>query len=545
MSPSRLALPLTLLAVLVVFLPGLRAGFVYDDQTLVLLNDLTGSLANAPEMFRVDLWASVPSHGEEMGGYYRPLMLVSLALDRALAGFDPVVAHLHNLLWHLGAVLLLHALLRRVVRDPLAAAAGAALFAVHPAVVEAVQWIAGRNDPMAAVFLFAGLLLLSAPERGRGATAAGGLAVFAALLCKESVALAPVLLAGVSWARNRSFGDRAAHGAVLVALAAYLALRALAGVGLPPGAGLARTVEVLPVSLAFYAEKLVWPVDLVPALHLGWPPPTPWLALAGALLVAALLVVAGGRRALAGLLFAALTWAPALAALAALGLLADRYLYLPLAGLGLALAAALEGRRAAGPVFALVLVAGAALSSRQLPAWKDDETLWLSTLRRHPHSGYAAGAYAKLLEDEGRLDEAVAWYRAATQPPRPFAHSCYNVVSLQLKRGDLGAAVHDGRRALENGCARSPELLAPLALALALTGQWEEAEARAAEVGVDPTGKAVLVRIAAAARRGDFAPFEAAAAGQPEARAALAAQVARVLEQGGEPDLAAAVRARG
>ncbi len=543
---ARLSLPLTLIATLAVFLPGVGAGFVYDDQVLVARNLLTGSLANIPEMFRVSLWDTVDGPSGLTRGYYRPLFLVSLGVDRAIAGLDPRVAHLHSLLWHLLSVLLLDRLLRRFVQDPLAVAAGVALFALHPVQVEAVQWIAARNDPMAAALTLGGLLVLTGERRGALALAGGGALLLGAMLCKESALLTPLLLGVALWARGADRAARApALGAAFSALALYLCLRAWAGVGWPEAAGLSKILAILAPSLALYADRLIAPVALAPVTHLAWPPPLPWLT--PALLLGALLGLVGWGRglALAGLLLAGLCFAPSIGGLANSGLLADRYLYLPLAGLGLALAAALAGGRAAPLVFLSLLLGGATLSAWQLPAWRDEEALWTTTLRLQP-SPYAAGAYAKHLELEGRLTEAARWNHAATQPPKPYSSACYNVAALHLKRGDPETAASEGRRALEAGCRPSPELLGPLGLALALTGAWEEAERAAAQVGSpDPTGKAILVNVAVAARRGDLAPFEAASAGTDAAtRAGMAAQIAQILERGGEGTAAAALVAR-
>lgn len=529
-------LPLLLpLAVLAVYLPGVSADFVFDDQVLVLKNGLTDSLRRAPEMFRVGLWESVPGLPGDGKEYYRPLMLLSLAVDRALGGFSPVVAHLQNLGWHLAAVGLLFRLLESTLGDRRAAVAGAALFAVHPAQVEAVQWISARNDPMAATFLLLSLSLLSDAERPAWRTAAGGLAALAALLCKESALASPLLLALICQARGRGWGDRAAYLSLLAATAVYAALRASAG-AISPAIPLEKLPGAIGMISAFYAERLLWTPGLPPLIKLAWAPPTPWWALGVLAALVGLALWRGGRLALIGLALAALTWAPSLGGLLVTAEPASRYLYLPLVGLGLTLGASLRGRDAAGPVALALLVALTATSARLLPRWRDDQTLWTSTLAMWP-SPYAHGAYAKFLEERGELDQAAEHYRLATAPPRPYDHSCFNITAIHLKRGDPAAAVRDGQAALAAGCAPSPELLGPLSIALAATGDWEAAERAAAQVGPDPTGKAVLVRVAAAARRGDLAPFDAVAGGSREA---LAQQVGWLLRQGGAPDAAEA-----
>ena len=73
---------------------------------------LTGSLLNLPR-FAVDLWSTTPNPEVAGSGYYRPLVLLDFAIDRALFGlWAPGTTH--SLAWHLGAVALLGALARRL-----------------------------------------------------------------------------------------------------------------------------------------------------------------------------------------------------------------------------------------------------------------------------------------------------------------------------------------------------------------------------------------------------------------------------------------------
>jgi hypothetical protein len=298
-------------------------------------------------------------------------------------------------------------------------------------------------------------------------------------------------------------------------------------------------------TLAHTADRLVWPLELAPMVHLGWPPPMPWVGAGVGLGLLGLLFIIGRRRAGLGLGFALLGLAPALAGVAHTGIIVDRYLYLPMVGLALMVAAAAARAPRRHVLFALVSATSLLLTAAHLPTWDTDQTLWRSAMDRAP-SGYAAGAYARWLEDEGKLEQAATYYGQAVMPPRPFTTACYNISRIHLALGRPDMAVTAGQTALEAGCEGSPELLAPMALAMALTGDWAAAESTARSVGDDPTGKAVLVRLAAAARRGDLAPLhgEMEAAGSP-AGEGLLNQVARLIAFSGEPGKAAAVRAAG
>ncbi len=517
-----------------VFAPTLGASWAWDDDLLVHHNSLTGSLGNLPAMFATDLWGSTPGGTP---GFYRPLMTLGLAIDQALGG-AAWTAHLHSLLWHLLAAGLLMRLLRSMGLDARAAAAGGALWALHPVQVEAVAFVSSRNDPMAAALLLLGLVLLLRPKIDRRTHLLAGAALLGAALSKESALVAPGLLLLLRWGRGDA-REPARYAAPLGALAVYVLLRAGAGVELPQTG---RLLDVAEASLAFYGGELLWPADIAPGFHLGWQPvpgPAGALAVAGVL---ALCGLAGGRRALAGIALALGGLLPALGGVALVGLPAHRYLYLPLAGIALAVGAAL--RRA--PALSLPVLGGAVLLGvtrvpPTLGPWSDDLTLWTNAARVHPNP-YTWGSLGRVQDHAGLLDAAAENYARAVDSPRPLAEACYSVAAIHLKRGDPASAARVGLAALE-GCEPSPELVSPTVVGLAVTGDWRRAEELASLVERDPTGRVPVVRVAAAARRGDLAPLRSLAREEPDRPIKeLARQVAWILEQAGETEAALYVR---
>lgn len=527
-NDPRLARIILLVAMLAVFVPLVQGDFVWDDHLLVVENGLTGSLSNVGAMFQTDLWGATPVPDPEPG-YYRPLMLVDLAITRSIAGLNHTVHHVHNLLWHAAAVVLLMRLLERILHDRLAATIGAAVFALHPVQIESVGFVSARNDPMAVTWLLVALLLLSVRKPSAYALMGGALASLAAMLCKESVAFAPLLLAFACRARWGGWGSVRAHLAVVSGFAIAVMLRISAGVGLPSQADGEHLRAIAAPATAFYLDKLVWPFEMAPVIHFGWLPDVPWVVAALAVGVFAGLAYIGGPFARAGLMFAALGLAPAFAAVAHVGAVVDRYLYLPMVGVAWAVAAVAQrpnGRKVSIAALAVMV----ALSMMQVPVWKNEATLWKASIERAP-SGYAKGALARWLEDQGMDDDAAYWYREAViQPPRAFHESCYNVTRIHLKLRNPARAIEVGREALDAGCEASPELMAPLALAHALEGEWNAAMRRAEGIESDPTGKAVVARLAAAAALGDLEPLRRAATEQgPQ----LVDQVFMVLSRGG------------
>jgi len=91
-------------------------------------------------------------------GHYQPLSVLSYALDYAIWGNNPLGYHLTNLLLHLGNVLLVFFLARKLFKNQNIALVSALLFCIHPMHVESVAWISERKDVLYGLFFLAACL---------------------------------------------------------------------------------------------------------------------------------------------------------------------------------------------------------------------------------------------------------------------------------------------------------------------------------------------------------------------------------------------------
>ncbi len=194
------------------FASSLSGGFVYDDNQQIVTSTRIHSGSLRDILFG-DVW------GEVYGGsnYYRPLALLLWRVLYALFGADPLPFHAVGVALHAATASMVFLVARRLFQrdrageggggqagegtgaaDWLALAAGA-LFAVHPAHVEAVAWISAVMDLLATPLSLLYLYLYLGPDGGPRPRARwlGGLALFLALLSKESAAAAPLILAAV------------------------------------------------------------------------------------------------------------------------------------------------------------------------------------------------------------------------------------------------------------------------------------------------------------------------------------------------------------
>lgn len=86
---------------------------------------------------------------------WHPLTWLSHMLDSSLFGPTPKAAHLVNLAWYIGCVLLVFRLGMRLNASPAVAFLMAAFFGLHPLHVESVAWAAERKDVLCAFFFLA------------------------------------------------------------------------------------------------------------------------------------------------------------------------------------------------------------------------------------------------------------------------------------------------------------------------------------------------------------------------------------------------------
>lgn len=508
-SPSLAALGLTLLTIAAYAALSL-AGFVWDDKPLVLRNSLTGDWHNLPQMFMVDLWET--AQPSRPSGYFRPLMLVSLALDRFLWGLSPVGHHLHSLGWHLFAAMGLWTLLRRLV-EPWPAVAGVALFLLHPLQSEAVAWIAARNDLMVAAFTFWSAALLLEERPSCAALAGGGLAAAGAMFSKESGLLVVGLLLALDlarWGRPRAWRR---YAVIAGAIALWLTLRVLAGI--PVGATvhpahwdaiLTSLVELM----THCALRLMFPWPLTTGDHMDYLNFTRveiFLGLGGALVTLAVLVVRGGRLALAGLTFALLSFVPSLVAIAMHGLIGERYLYAPMGGLALAVSAASLGiaprRFVMLAPFALV---AAIIVSQRLPAWASEVDLWEAAYTQRPNPLTASG-YGNALAHQRDLGRACPLLMSALNAPRPSLTACTPALRCLMKVGDLSSAARLADEFGPRECRLDHDAQGLRALVYAHVGRWDEARALVSVPNTTVSPDAMLVQAALARLDGDEAAY--------------------------------------
>ena len=461
-------------AILLVYLPALGGGFIWDDDDYVTGNLTLRSLEGLRQIwFKV---GAVPQ--------YYPLVHTLYWIEYHLWGLDPLGYHLINILLHAAAALLLWRVLLRLALP--GAWLAALIFALHPVQVESVAWITECKNVLSAVFYFAAALAYlrfagpdqTAPgDRRCWRWYAAALVLFmAALLSKTVTCSLPAALLLVCWWKQGRLSRRDVVpllpffvlGAALGLLTGWVEKHVVGAQGPEFALSFLDRCLIAGRALWFYAGKLLWPAQLTfiyPRWSIAVTAWWQWLFPAAALGAGIALWLGRhrlGRGPVVAALFFAGTLGPALGFINVYPMrysfVADHFQYLAsvgllvlaAAGLAMALGVFKRGRPMLEPVFCLTLLAVlGVLTWRQCGMYANVETLWRTTVARNPDSFLAQNNLGGILLHKGQVDEAAAHFRKALQS-RPDYHMAHNnLAAILLREGRLDEAIVHFQMALE------------------------------------------------------------------------------------------------
>jgi len=428
----------------------------YDDPQYVTEN------AHVQQGLTIDTiaWAGSTFHAAN----WHPLTWISHACDWALFGDNAGMHHLVNVLLHALSAVLLFLLLSHMTQKPWAAAVVAALFAVHPLHVGTVAWVSERKDVLSTCLFLCTILAYrhyaNRPTTWRMATVT---VVFClGLMAKPMLVTLPfVLLLLDAWPlRRRSTLLRrvfektplflaSAASCVITVLAQRSGNTVQTLARLPLDERLANSLR----SAVGYLRNMICPTDLsfyYPAHDAA----SSGATIAATLLLTIVTVLAVRLQRNQPWLFTGWFWylgtlVPVIG-IVQVGAqsMADRYTYIPLMGIYLAVAFAVADlvarRQALRPVAAAlavaVLVALGVRAHNQVATWKDSETLYRHALAVDPRNHVAHSLLGVVLDQRGQDDLALDHFRAAIECDPTDAIARFNLGHLLLELDRLSEA---------------------------------------------------------------------------------------------------------
>jgi len=457
------------IATAALYAPALKNGFVnFDDPDYVTKNAHVQQGLSWANL----LWAF---NTNNEAANWHPLTWISHMLDVQWFGLQPAGHHFTNVLLQMFDVVLVFLFFRLATGHVLRSAAVAALFAFHPLNVESVAWIAERKAVLCMFFMLLALLAYVWYTQKPGVWRYFSVMLLFALglMAKIMVIALPVVLLLLDfWPLSRLPDVKPQdHAPSFLATFRRLTIEKIPLFLLAAAAG-AMTLLVhrkegalattLPFTWRFknvvysylaYICKLIWPSHLAvfyphPENSLSWR-----TVILAELVLAAITAVAWRLRQrrylLMGWLWYLVTIFPMIG-LVQSGRqgMADRYMYIPMLGLFLAVvwlfadwAAKLklnQGIVAAG--FLLILVPYVLVARMQIGYWRDSFTLFSHTLEVTKNNGIAENNLGAALMEMGEPQRAAPHFEAATLFIPTLASAHYNLGLILQRQNRLQEA---------------------------------------------------------------------------------------------------------
>jgi protein O-mannosyl-transferase len=476
-----------LAAVILVYQPVWRGGFIFDDDVHLLNNPVLqpGGLLKT--------W--VP--GTYL--YYWPLTSTAFRLEFDIWGLNPVGFHIVNIALHaISALLVWRVLLHLKIPGAMFAAA---LFAIHPVNVESVAWISQLKNILSLLFgLLSVLLYLRSEAREKRCYMVLSVGAFLlSTLAKGMLLTLPVVLLACAWWQRGRIGRKdllrvlpfVLIGAIMVGVEIWGQRLAGAEESVVRSDSLMSRAAVAGCAVWFYLWKVIWPIKLsfvyprwsidernvlsylpgvllVIILALGW-----WMRRSWGRHVVMLMVC------YVGLLLPALGFVNI--AYMEMSLVADHWQYAAMivpCAIFAAVMATLGRplwRRPAGYALCLALLAVlGGLTWQQSRRYADEEMLYRTTIAENPDCWVAYNNLGCALVDRNQVNEAIAQYRKALELKPDFFEPHLNLGNVLVVRGHVDEAIAQYKKALEIK-PNHANAHNNLGLALANCGQVDEA----------------------------------------------------------------------
>jgi len=505
------------LAALLLYLPTLRYGFVWDDSIQILNNPfldrttpielLTKGFWNNPEV----------ESGVAYMSYYRPLTNLSLYVDRKVWGLRPAGYHLTNVVINTAVVFLMSLLLWELFGSVWLAGLGGLLVGIHPAMNCVVTWTSDRTYLLALFFLLVSSYALLRGRRGRARiwpVLFGGSLLLSALALEASLVFSAIAAGWLLVNRTRYRRLWAWMAATASPVAVYLVLRlAIARVPFASAVVHLAITEPLCVIDTFgqQLQLLLFPfnqkVIYVPAQPLtGFSVYTILgLLFLGLPLYAVIRLgrsttasrdtgsassnlkpgrsaspeLEAGRLGWYGYVWMVLFLLPF--AHLVFPAAAGRVLYLAAPGVLILLAALYRARghkrlttRVAYGAVLLYTALFAAQTLRRNPVWRNELSLSETMVREAPGSASGHVNYGMALSGDGRKEEAIEQFRIALSIDPDMVEPHIGLAYALIDQGYLPAAIKELREVVKLNPA-APRARNDLGVALMRNGQLDSA----------------------------------------------------------------------
>ncbi len=455
-------------------------------------------------------WAFTPGYASN----WHPLTWMLHILDYKLFGLNPAGHHLMNVGFHAANAVVLFLLLRSLTRRFWECLLVAALFAIHPLRVESVAWVAERKDVLSTLLILLCIASYARYARARSSEPGQGTGSYAlslvffalALMAKPMAVTVPFLLLLLDfWPLSRWSASQEQGGLfkqplrLVVEKAPFFVLTVIAcALTLKAQTHAMISLDVEPLSARFgnaiiayvtYIRKAIWPTDLAVIYPLAWPDVRIVVVSALTLLAISIAALCQWRRRpwmLVGWLWFVGMLVPTIG-IVQVGnqRLADRYTYLPIVGLLVAVVFWLSDllptkllRRYAWSAGLIVATCFAYCSHDVCRYWRNSLTLFdYGLTQTSPNWAlyYGLGGIIDNLQIPNMSAQAERCFKRALALDAQNPELCRNYGNFFARRGKYAEALIYYDKALAIRPDDAPSLLQK-GNVLAILGRWQDAE---------------------------------------------------------------------
>lgn len=479
---SKKAILILAIVTLLVWLPVLRNGFVWDDEEQIVNNTIIRRLSNIPFLFTASTFntGGAPTLS---GLYYKPMMPTVFALNYALFGLNAWGYHLSQLLLHLLVVLLVFRITESLFQiefsrkdAKIMAFFVALIFAIHPANSETVVYLSALQEVLYTLFgllAFKAILSFQKDKSRVGLLVSAAILLLFSFLSKES---------GITFLAIISLYlylfDRASLSIwsvfSFIALLIYALLRF--GVAKVPishdtiapiaNASIKSRLLTLPFEIFSYLRLFIFPKNLFIAQHqvvISVKDPRFYLALPVVIAFLVFFFLVWRRTRSRLLLFFQLWFLGSLALVLNLFpldmTLAERWLYTPIIGLlgttAILIRSLINQRPKIKPLVEIFLtVIIFCFSLRSLVRtfnWKDGLTLFSHDIKLNPDAFDLQNNLGVELFRQGRFEEARSHFEKSIQLAPNWWTPYNNLGAYWERKGDYQKALDYYQKSMEAG----------------------------------------------------------------------------------------------
>ena len=424
----------------IVYGNSLNGKFIWDDEALVENNIYIRNWSNIEKIFTKDIGAGA---GEEFG-FYRPLQMLTYMVDYSFWNLNVKGYHLTNVLLHILSALAIFWLINLFYDDWLCSLLTSLFFVVHPIHTEAVTYISGRADSLAALFILLSFIFYIKYLHTKKVFfyILVFLSYTLALLSRENSLILPLVLLLYHYSFKQRL--RAKQFVPILTLALiYIIVRFTLLSFLSSDITYSTTLfQRLPgffVAITGYLRLMILPFNL----HMEYGKKlfnlTHPQAILGILILISLFIYIVGQRKTKGLIFFSLSWflitlLPSSNLYPINAYMAEHWLYLPSIGFFLILAKSLsflhknKRFKILGIAITLfLLIFYSCLTIKQNDYWQEPITFYKKTLKYAPDSSKTYNNLGVIYDDIGKKKEAIASYKKAIQTNSNYSDAYYNL----------------------------------------------------------------------------------------------------------------------